>query len=784
MTTKKEDFLKRLLATFRVEADEHIKALTSGLLQLEKNLGAAEMARVIDLVYREAHSLKGAARSVDIGGIERVCQYLESVFKRFKHTPAVRNASVFDILHRAIDIIDELNRSGKKELPQLDNIINDLTSLLNGPLPDASPSNFRPAPQPHSVELPLSPVTPEPAGDNKRQERIQILKNVEGRLNRLRQSEAENQAAEPLAPDKAPPDAHETTDAFFPKETGLADARTATIRLPAEKMDLVMLQAEELIYGKLSLNRLSAGLHDLEQRLENLQKFSLDELRPGVKNLRGHIRSLIKSMETDRRTMNALIDTHLEDMKELLMLPFSTISDLFSKTVRDLARDKGKRIDFSVRGADNLVDKRVLESIKTPLLHLVRNAVDHGVEPPQDRQRFHKKPTGEITLEISQIENGKIEVLLGDDGRGIDLERVKTHVLESGLAPETKVDKMSETELLDFIFYPEFSTSPLITDISGRGLGLAIAREIVERLGGEISVSTRHQKGAVFRLILPVTLSTFRGVLVKCGDSSFIIPTFNIERVLRVSLTDIKTVENRETIIFDELPISYLPLARVLRLPTPEKGKTNRAYIQVLVLGGENKRIAFGIDEVQDEEEVLVKSLGKQLKRVYNISGAAILSSTDVVPILNPAELIKSAILAADSGGDVIAPSVSPSGKKTKTVLLVEDSITSRILLKNILESAGYHVRVAVDGVDGWTTIKENSADIVISDVDMPRMNGFQLTRKIRQDKQLADTPVILVTGLESREDKEMGIEVGANAYIVKSSFDQSNLLGVLKQLI
>ena len=304
----------------------------------------------------------------------------------------------------------------------------------------------------------------------------------------------------------------------------------------------------------------------------------------------------------------------------------------------------------------------------------------------------------------------------------------------------------------------------------------------MEKLGGSISCESTEGKGTTFRILLPLTLATFRGVLVQIDDRRFIIPIKGFDRTVRVGRDEIKTVENRETITVEGRTVPLIPLRAVLEMPRKEKGGTNSEFVQVAVLGAANNRIAFGVDNILHEQEVLVKDLGGQLARVRNVAGATMLGTGEVVPVLNISDLLKSAVRVSPG---IEAPSVpEETPPERKTALVVEDSITARTLLKNILEAAGYDVQTAVDGIDALTFLKTGRFDIVVSDIDMPRMNGLDLTANIRADKRLSALPVVLVTALESREDRERGIDVGANAYVVKSSFDQSNLLEVIKRLI
>jgi len=308
--------------------------------------------------------------------------------------------------------------------------------------------------------------------------------------------------------------------------------------------------------------------------------------------------------------------------------------------------------------------------------------------------------------------------------------------------------------------------------------------EKVEKLGGTVFLESHPGTGTACRIILPLTLATFRGILICVDEHLFILPTTNVEQVVRVSKEHIKTVENRETIRLNGQAVSLVRLADVLKFAPKCTADESADLLQVVVLGSAEKRIAFTVDGVLSEQEVLVKKLGAQLTRVPNIAGVTVLGTGKVVPILNVPDLMKSAVRVM--GGPIRLPAalVEIEEIKRKSVLVVEDSITARTLLKNILESAGYDVKTAVDGIDAFTIMKTEDFNLVVSDVDMPRMNGFDLTAKIRRDKELSELPVVLVTALESHGDREHGIDTGANAYIVKSSFDQSNLLEVIQRLI
>ena len=335
---------------------------------------------------------------------------------------------------------------------------------------------------------------------------------------------------------------------------------------------------------------------------------------------------------------------------------------------------------------------------------------------------------------------------------------------------------------MELFYHSGVSTSPIITEISGRGLGLAIVREKVDKLGGSVNVMTHSKVGTSFRILLPLTLATYRGITIRVGEQIFVLPTSHVEQTSRVLKTDVRTVESRATVRLNDATFALVRMGDMLEIPHAEDAAD--PFIQIALLTANGKRIAFVVDEVLNEQEVLVKRLGRQLSRVRNIAAATILGNGKAVPILNVSDLMKSAMLAPAlrTASMIAKPPETPL--QQKHVLVVEDSITARGLIKGILELAGYRVTTAVDGVDGYALLRNDNFDIVVSDVEMPRMDGFDLTAKIRADKKLADLPVVLVTALESREDRERGIDVGADAYIVKRSFEQSNLLEVMGRLV
>jgi two-component system chemotaxis sensor kinase CheA len=504
----------------------------------------------------------------------------------------------------------------------------------------------------------------------------------------------------------------------------------------------------------------------------------LDRNESALNSVKQKVAALTKHLEYDRRAIDRRVDDLVEDMKRVSMLPFAALLEFLPKLVRDLCRDCGKEAELTIVGGEIETDRRILEEMKDPLVHLVRNCIDHGIETPKQREEKGKPPRATIRIAIFPKSADKVEIVVSDDGAGIDVQKVQAASLKMGLVSEEDAKKMDDRQTATLIFKSGLSTSAMITEISGRGLGLAIVREKAEKVGGTVSVETEPGSGTKFRLMLPLTLARFRGIQVRVGESLFVLPTRRVRRVLQVSREEIKSAENRETIQINDRAFSVVRLSDVLEITQINTEADPKRKIPVVVLTWAGEQIGFFVDEILDEQEVLVKSLGKQLPHVRNIAGATVLGTGKVLPVLNVADLMHSAVKIAR------VSAACETEEAPKSILVAEDSITSRTLLKNILEFAGYKVKTAIDGAEALAVLATEPFDLVVSDVEMPRMSGFDLTARIRADKRLAELPVVLVTALDSRPDREHGVDVGASAYIVKSSFDQGNLLEVVRRLI
>ena len=763
-------FLQKLLAIFKIEAREHLNVISTGLTTIFQG-HSERCAEVVETVYRETHSLKGAARSVNLIDIVTLCQVMEDVFSALKRGRMDLSAQTFDALHQTVDycfrLVDdeEISAHGKSAIRKH---ISQLDKLLSG---IAVSGKHIGAPS----ALQRQPAEPEVEKVFKEKEPIISASAKSPELT------IEPTPSKPLETQLLP--------------TSAGSVAPETVRIATSKLDALLLQAEEMIAVKLAASQRAADLRELKKSFDIWRRKRTRESLAGkinvcspdgapfpdpfISSFDTRLMTMIRAAEYDHRSAAAMIDRMLEDMKQTLMLPFSSLLDILPRIVRDLCRAAGKQVVLTTEGGDIEVDRRVLEEVKDPLIHLIRNCVDHGIEPISERALKGKSPNGRVEITVSSKDD-KLEIIIADDGAGIDVARIKASAVKHADISQEEADKFDDQVGMQLVFHSGVTTSPLITDISGRGLGLAIVKEKVEKLNGAVTVDSQIGKGTIFRMIVPLTLTIFRGILVRIAEQLFVLPSINVERVARAKPETIQTVENRETIIFEGRPIALVWLAEVLKMKnTVARPMQYESPVQVIILALAEKRVAFAVDEVLWEQEVLVKPLGRQLSRIRNISGATVLTNGKVAPILNVADLLISATL---NGSSFVVEETAAPGKSL-SILVVEDSITARTLLKNILESAGYQVQTAVDGLDGLTILKSRKFDIVVSDVEMPRMNGFELTTKIRADRNLSELPVVLVTALESREDREHGIDVGASAYIVKSNFDQSNLLEVIGRL-
>ena len=490
--------------------------------------------------------------------------------------------------------------------------------------------------------------------------------------------------------------------------------------------------------------------------------------------------SFYKIVQEDDARMNLIVSGLEEKIKSVRVLPLATIFHLFPRMVRDIARDKNKEVEFLISGSETSVDKKIIEEIKSPLMHIIRNAIDHGIETPEERVKNGKTSSGRIMLAAYHLENSVL-IEITDDGKGIDVEMIKKKVLQKELLTPEELEAMSEDQIMNIIFWPGFSTGETVTDISGRGIGLDIVYTKLSQLNGNIKVKSNLGEGCKVSLQIPVTMATINSFLVEVNKQTYAIPTSSIKTTLLVDKHQVIYKEGKKTILVEDRTVPICSMAEVLEQPHNElEGK-----LVVIVVQMEDVQVGFIVDRLIGDHEILHKNLSAPLIKVRNIGGITTLGSGDLCLILNINDLVKSAYVGF--GKTSVMPTITTKHnlqKEQVNALIVDDSATTRILQRNILKAAGYNVDVAVNGFDALTKIVSNDYDFVVTDAEMPEMDGFELTERLRQDEKYKNIPIIIVTSLSSENDKIRGMEAGANAYITKGKFNQDELLNTIKKLL
>ncbi len=799
-----QELLKMLRAAFKEEAAERLESLSNCLLQLER-LAADDVAasEPLEVAFREAHSLKGASRSVSLQDIEVLCQHLESVLAQMKSGKLVLQIHHFDVLHECVAtmeqfLVDFSTDDNASCLDKVTVLVEQLDAIAAGTAIEVDSVAGTSIVTDESDEVIADVITIDDSPP--------VVSNVSNATVSACESQPEPVSVAPSAAKSASSPVGLATQLADPAVAPVAE--DAILRVASSRLDAVRYRAEEMIALKQASRqrelevqllcrlqpnwkkRWHKGQQQLRAQQKRLESLSDEECRETLTQLFDYVEQAQQQFKTidhalidlrnhltkDVKSVGSMVDELLDDVMSIIMVPFTNAAASMPRMVRDIARTQGKQVDLIISGEDIELDKRILEKLGSPLTHLLRNAIDHGIETPQQRDKAGKDCTAQVKIDLSRLKSGKVEIRICDDGSGIDAQQLRDKAVAQELLTAEQAAALPDDEAIALIFSSGLSTSNILTEISGRGLGMAIVKQEVERLGGHIHTETKLGSGTCFKLHLPVSLSVFRGILVDVRGQRFVLATTAVERVVKVERSAVKTAENRALITVDGQNLAILELGELLSIA--QRPITHSDYLQIVVVGNGEQRVGFIVDEVDGEYELLVKGLGHQLQGLRFFSGASVLGDGSIVPILDQGDL-----LDALKDGRSFTLQSSDDGKQ-KSILAVDDSITSRMLIKNILEASGYNVVSAVDGADAYAKVTAAPFDLVVSDVEMPKMNGFELTTQIRATDGVADIPVILVTSLESVADKEKGVIAGANAYIVKRSFDQTNLLDTVARLI
>jgi len=776
--TDSDDFAKRLSEAFKEEASEILADVRRLFGQLDSNqqnhsdTAFGEQLPQIDQALARLHSLKGSARAVSELQAVSICQWLETTLANAKAEEKSLDRVLIHALSFSIELLDEL--LGLQEFDE--------------------------------------------HGKNRIKAEIGKLLGFATQSQTEAQSEIQTQA---LTDSEATEQREKSSAAPEPQLKGSVKAPSlinidnlTSVRVPIEKLDRLLSESEELLTIKTKaaehfqeLFQLKSLVNDISSDLKACPELQdeAEKINEQLRQLQSKVSNMTKVASRDQSSVSLLINRYLETAKTLVMLPVSTSFEGFPRLIRELSRELDKEVELTINGGQLEVDRRVLERLKDPLVHILRNAMDHGFESTSERSAANK---GQAQLVVSarQLNGETIEITIEDNGRGIDNQAVRATAVKKMLLGEEEAAGLGLDEVYALIFRSDFSTRETVSELSGRGLGLAIVKEKIEELNGRIELTSKAGSGSTFRIIVPTTLATFMGILVEAAGQRFVVPISGMSRAMRVHPLALEIVDERETFMVDGQVLPVASLAKALNLPSHKAPtSTSFKYLEMLVISHRDKKAGVIVDQILTEQEFLVKKLGFPLGQINNFAGATILSDSKVALVLNLADLVETIVktrfmqdqkpmfgLAAmldrqdsEPEQDNTKESDKKKKKKAPSILVVEDSLTSRIFMRNILEAAGYEVTLNVNGKEALDTLtKSQGFDLVISDIEMPVLDGIALVKAIRSSKSIQHLPIVLVTSLSEEKKRNEAIQAGANAYFVKGDLNQANLLSVIRELI
>ena len=727
----KTALIESLMSTFVEEVADHVRSFNHDLLALES--GQGDPASLLQSLFRTAHNLKGASRAVDVGLVESACHSLEDILARARDGERPLDAGAFEILFATADAIEDAGTRLKEKQSLAGSPLAALASRFGGPPSGASAAPVSAAPP----SDPSAPTTPAPAAP--------VLDRREG----------------------------------------------DSLRVSANKLDTVLARSGELLLAVrqterrrdewTSLEEAAAGLAADFRRLQTLlspgagteTRAAAQQVGAGIDKLKDGLERVVADAGTGGRGLVRTAGELDSGVRSLRMVPFAEAGEGLERMVRDMALAAGKEVEFKLVGHEVELDRAVAERLKDPLLHLVRNAMDHGIEAPPERAAAGKPPAGLITVSAA-LKGAQVEIAVSDDGRGLDRARIREEARARGL-PESVEDR----DLLALVFHPGLSTARALTAVSGRGVGLDVVKSQVNALHGTVGLESVAGRGTTFAVTVPLTVTLIRALLVEAAGRTFAMATTQVMGLRRLIAEEVRSVGGREMLAAPQGLLPLVSLAAALGLPAPRRDRGQGGFV-VLVEAG-TSRVAFVVDELCAEQDLVVTGLGRRLRRVPNVAGCALMEDGGIALILSAAELAESALQA--SSGRPLIPTPAPEAVRRR-VLVADDSVTTRTLEKAILEEAGYEVTLAADGHQAWRILQKEAIDLLVADVEMPGMDGFTLTETLRHSAALRRIPIVLVTSLSSDKDRARGMEAGADAYIVKSGFDRAGLLEVVGQLL
>ena len=775
-----------MLELFRLEADTQTAVLSTGILAIER----LELSPLtIEAMMRAAHSLKGAARIVGVEPAVEVAHALEDCFVAAGRGEIQVRPEHADLLLSCVDFLasvghadDALQPDGPwpakamalvAELGRMHSFTDDFAVDAGAPTVLAPP--------PPSAHAPPNPTSLPPADEE----------SPSG-------SEAAVPPATPLRAEETPRFVDDPTAA----EPALASS-DRVVRVSADSLTRLVGLAGEALVETRQLHPFVDGLLGLRaSQIELCDALAALEDRTSADGI-ALPASVSMAVERARQRADAMLSTlmkHVDDFEsfarrnedlsgrlhhEVIVSRMRPLADgirSFPRLVRDLARSLDRQVRFQVRGEQTGVDRDILDKLEAPLSHLIRNAIDHGIESAGERIAEGKSPSGSIVLE-ARHRAGMLQILITDDGRGIDIERLRARAVERDLVPRHVAERLTESEVLEFIFLPGFSTREKVTEISGRGVGLDVVQSMVKAVGGTVRVSSQPRRHTVFTLQLPITMSVVRALLVEVAGEPYAFPLTRIDHIQFVEQADIRTVEGRQFFRRDEESIGLVMAEQILGTGT---GSNPRTPMPVVVISDRGQQFGMIVDAFLGERDLEVRPLDRRLGKIADINSASLLENGDPVLIVDVEDLVLSIdnMLMGRRLSRVDFEHLVRRARRTKRVLVVDDSVTVRELERQLLHSRGFDVDVAVDGMDGWNAIRGGDYDLVVSDVDMPRLDGIGLVSLIKGDPLRKDLPVVIVSYKDRESDRIRGLDAGANRYLTKTSFHDQTFISTIIDLI
>ena len=739
MSDKKDDLSQfSMLDLFRMEADSQTQILTDGLLAFERRNDPA----AVESMMRAAHSIKGAASIVGMEMVVQLAHGMEDAFIAAQAGKLKLTPNRVDALLAAVDLIvqcsrvnDDMDAWLAANGAQVSKTMNDVQGIAFLPEPVLLQADVQAAG--------LAPSTDAPAEQSVPGRTLPPMKNAQN-FDRL-----------------------------------LALASEARINAH---------QLHPLIQGMQRYKRNQAALFAiLEEMMEAASRGNDPTLKEKAllaiqksQPLKQFMLEHITDIENYERRLLTGSENMVDEVLSLRMRPFRDGIQHLPRMVRDLARSLGKDVVLQVEGEETLVDRDILLRIESPLNHMLRNAIDHGMENAAERLAAGKPATGTIVME-ARHRAGMLNIEISDDGRGVDPEKIRRTVIERKMASEQMVAAMSHAELMEFLFLPAFSLKGGITEISGRGVGLDIVHDTIRQQNGTVRIESEFGKGFRTSITLPLTQSIVRALVVDVKGEAYAIPIVKVERIVKVQQGAVHTLENKQFFDHDGEHLGLVAAAQVLELGDMEHSDE----LSTVVIGSSNRRYALVVDKIRGEESLAVQAIDPIFGKMRDISAAALLDDGEPVLILDVPDLLLSVEKLLEEGGLHQLTRADHAGRRRmKRILVVDDSLTVREMERKLLVGRGFDVDIAVDGIDGWNMVRSGDYDLVITDVDMPRMDGIELVNLIKKDLHLHKLPVMIVSYKDRPEDRARGLAAGADYYLTKGSFHDETLLDAVSDLI